>query len=106
MIKILILENVEKFIISLKSVEKAKIIRKIELLEEFGKNLSMPHSKNISKNFYELRIKGNLEIRLFYIFKKRNIYIIHGFIKKQNKIPLKEFKKGQRIKNKIELDTI
>ena len=62
----------------------------------------MPHSKNIAKNFYELRIKGNLEIRLFYFFKKSNIYIIHAFIKKQNKISIKDLKKGLRIKKDID----
>jgi phage-related protein len=95
MYKIILFEKanskpVEKFILSLTSSTKAKIIRKINLLEEYGANIGMPHSKKIASNIYELRITGLEEIRLFYTVKNNLIYILHGIKKTSQKIPKKE----------------
>jgi len=49
-------------------------------------------SKKVAKNIYELRIVSNLSIRIFYTFHKRNIWILHAFKKKSQKIPYKELK--------------
>ncbi|PIQ72422.1 hypothetical protein COY13_02790 [Candidatus Roizmanbacteria bacterium CG_4_10_14_0_2_um_filter_36_35] len=44
-------------------------------------------------NLYELRVKTSVQIRLFFAYVPPNIFLIlHGFIKKTNKIPLKELK--------------
>ncbi len=42
-----LLNSVETFIEKLNEKEIAKTIRTIELLEEFGNSLGMPHSKHI-----------------------------------------------------------
>ena len=42
--QIILLDFVETFLESLTPKEIAKVIRTIELLEEFGNNLGMPHS--------------------------------------------------------------
>jgi len=49
---------VEEFIKSCESATIAKILRQIDLLEKYGKFLLMPHSKKLTKDLYELRIRG------------------------------------------------
>ncbi|MEK7168894.1 MAG: type II toxin-antitoxin system RelE/ParE family toxin [Patescibacteria group bacterium] len=70
----------------------AKIVHHIDLLKEQGPILPMPYSKKIIDNIYELRIRGNQEIRIFYTFNKKQIYFLHLFQKKSQKTPPKELK--------------
>lgn len=88
--KIIIDDSVEKFIILLKKETIAKVLRIIDLLELFGSKLSMPHSKKIIEDVYELRIRGRQEVRIFYIFREKTAILLHGFVKKSSKIPKKE----------------
>lgn len=89
--EIRILDNtLEKFIKSLEKSTIAKILRTIDLLEKFGGNLGLPHSRKISNRLFELRIRCVQEVRIFYGFHKSRIFLLHGFIKKSQKIPQKE----------------
>ena len=92
--------EVEKFIFSVEKQTIAKILRTIDLLEKFGHKLGMPHSKKVSGQLFELRIRGQQEIRIFYCFHKGLIYLLHGFIKKSQKIPRKELQNAE-VKHKI-----
>ncbi len=77
----------------------AKVIHLIDLLEEFEKDLSMPHSKRIQNNICELRIRGQQEVRILYTFYAEKIILVNGFIKKTQKIPKKELERTiKRIK--------
>jgi phage-related protein len=59
----------------------------------------MPQTKKVAGNLYELRVGGKLHVRLFYSFVNREACLIHGFIKRSNKIPSKELKIArQRLK--------
>ena len=60
-------DAVEVFISDLEKSTIAKVLRTIDLLEHFGQRLGMPHSKNIGHKLFELRIRGQQEIRLIYI---------------------------------------
>ena len=81
--KVVLLDNsIEDFIQSLPHKTSAKIIRSIELLEQFGSLLRLPHSKKISTQLFELRIRGQQEVRIIYTFSKNQAILIHGFIKK------------------------
>ena len=71
------------------------MIRTIELLKTFGYGIGMPHSKKIAANIFELRIRGQQEVRIFYTFHKESAHLLHGFIKKTQKIPPKEFNIAQ-----------
>lgn len=82
--------QLEKFIIGLQKPTISKILRSVELLEQFGSHLKLPHSKKIVPNLYELRIRGQQEIRIFYILKPKQAILVHGFIKKSPKTPRKE----------------
>jgi len=97
-------DSLEKFIINLQKATAAKVLRTIDLLEKFGQKLGMPHTKKISTHLFELRISGKQEVRIFYGFYKSQIFLLHGFVKKSQKIPKKEIKTAlQKIKL---LDTI
>lgn len=82
--------KIEDFIKKLEKPTIAKVLRTIDLLEHFGQKLGMPHSKNISPKLFELRIRGQQEIRLFYTFHTNSAIILHGFIKKSQKSPPRE----------------
>jgi len=83
-------DSVEKFIQSLEKNTIARVIHTIELLEKFGNELGMPHSKMVSRGIFELRINGGQNVRIFYAFSKNKAILLHGFIKKTSKIPKKE----------------
>jgi len=81
---------VENFIKQQQPFTQAKILHQINLLQQYGSQLGMPHSKLIKYGIYELRIRGKEEIRIFYCFQKGTIYLLHALKKKTQKIPQKE----------------
>lgn len=83
--------SIEKFIHSLEKGTGPKVVRTIELLGEFGPQLGMPHSRKVQEDIFELRVRGIQEVRIFYTFHKNSIVLLHGFIKKSQKMPRKEF---------------
>ncbi|PJB15407.1 type II toxin-antitoxin system RelE/ParE family toxin [Candidatus Falkowbacteria bacterium CG_4_9_14_3_um_filter_38_19] len=95
--------SLEKFIKSLEKSTIAKVLRIIDLLEKFGHNLGLPHSKKVCGQLYELRIRSAQEVRIFYIFRKSKIFLLHGFIKKSQRVPGREIrlalKKAHRFDN-------
>ena len=85
-------DSIEKFIESLEKQTIAKVFHAIDVLEEFGPRLGMPHSKKIGDSLFELRIRGAQEIRIFYTFHRSFIVFLHGFVKKSEKTPKKEIR--------------
>lgn len=79
---------------------RAKAIRDIEILEQFGKDLREPYVKPIKGNdgLYELHIKFACDIaRIFYFTYRDNRFILlHGFIKKTMKTPKNEIDRAVR----------
>ena len=94
----------ETFIRSLRPAAIVKLLRTLNLLERFGHQLGMPHSKSVGGGIFELRVRGIQEVRLLYVFQKDHIVILHGFVKKTDKISSKDLTIAQR-NNKL-LDTI
>jgi len=94
-----LLDSVQAFIENLNAKEIAKVIRTIELLEEFGNDLGMPHSKHLSDGLLELRIRGNREIRIFYCFHHNKAVLLHAHIKKTQKALGSELAKARAAKN-------
>ncbi len=88
--QIILLDSVEVFLETLQKKEIAKVIHSIELLEEFGSALGLPHSRHMSGGLLELRIRGTREIRVLYCFYKNKAYLLQAFIKKSQKTPVKE----------------
>jgi len=68
----------------------ARIIRTIELLENYGPFMRVPHSKKVRNKLYELRIIGKKSIRIFYTRFNNQYYLVHAFKKKSQKTPKQE----------------
>ncbi|PKM56424.1 MAG: type II toxin-antitoxin system RelE/ParE family toxin [Firmicutes bacterium HGW-Firmicutes-3] len=91
------------FLRALPRKNRAKAIWEIDLLKEFGTNLSMPHVKKMSSynNLWELRIKvSSNNYRVFYFHHTNNNFILlHGFHKKSQKTPKREIQIAIKRKN-------
>ena len=85
---------VKEFIEELSDKPRSKVYYALELLAEFGITLGLPHAKKVSGTpLWELRILGETSLRLLYIAKTDQAFLLlHGFTKKRQKIPKKEIK--------------
>ncbi|PKM49087.1 MAG: type II toxin-antitoxin system RelE/ParE family toxin [Firmicutes bacterium HGW-Firmicutes-7] len=82
------------FLKSLNPKEQAKILREIDLLEEFGFSLGSPHIKKMvgTDSLWELRIKQSTNnFRIFYFNYINNKFILlHAIRKASQKTPKKD----------------
>ncbi len=85
---------VESFVLGLPDGLLARYLHLTDMMLIFGVNLGMPHTRAMSDGLFELRIKGKEGIaRVFYCtLVGQRIVMLHGFIKKSEKTPLKELK--------------
>ncbi len=87
-------KDVEAFVLGLPDGLLARYLRLADMMQEFGCNLGMPHTRAMGDGLFELRVKGKEGIaRMFFctVIGQR-IVMLHGFIKKSEKTPLKELK--------------
>ncbi len=96
-------ENLEVFINSLQKFTIAKISRTVDLLKKFGNQLGMPQSKKVAERLFELRIRGVQEVRIFYTLKNGVAILLHGYIKKSQKIPQKELLAAQKCLQQLDI---
>jgi phage-related protein len=47
----------------------------------------MPFSRALGKGLFELRIIDKVHVRFIYTFCDGSVWIIHGFVKKRERIP-------------------
>lgn len=94
---------VGRFVDDLDAITKAKTLRQIDLLETYGTDLGMPHAKSLGGGLVELRVRGKREVRVFYVFAKgKQIYMLHGFIKKTQITPKKELEIARNRQKEVE----
>jgi phage-related protein len=94
-------EPVKKFFNSLSPSARAKIVKLIDLLSDYGVLLKEPYTKQVRGKIRELRIKdsqGAVRI-LYFTFTGKRFILLHGFIKKTNKIPEKEIEIAEKRMN-------
>ena len=67
----------------------ANLIRIIDLIEEFGPNLGLPHTAPMGNGLFEIRAKGPEGIgrSFFCIVKEEQVVILHTIQKKTQKTP-------------------
>lgn len=94
---VIAVDRAEKFIETFNDAMASKLVRAINLFKEFGGDLGLPHTKQIKKGLYELRLPGHPAIRLFYTLQNHRIIIFYGYIKKTMKLPLKELHIAQKL---------
>ncbi|MGE5417091.1 MAG: type II toxin-antitoxin system RelE/ParE family toxin [Acidobacteriota bacterium] len=94
-------EPVSEFLDAQNAKARAKILRNLLLLEEFGPDLGFPLVSNIGRNIWELRtvFQGNQYRILFSVVAGKILLLLSGFIKKTRKLPDAELKLAeQRLK--------
>lgn len=86
------------FLDPLPKKDLAKVMRDIELLEEYGSELHEPYTKHIDGPIWELRSKFSSNIyRIFYFLRKEDtIVLLHGFTKKGQKTPKSEIELAKK----------
>lgn len=101
------IEPAKEFMESLNAKMLAKVIRIIELLEEYGPNVRMPYSKYLEDGIFEIRAKEGTNIaRVLYFFVAgRKIILTNGFIKKTQKTPKDEVEKAKKYRKDYERRT-
>lgn len=84
--------KVQTDILELPKTITAKYFSYIDLMQEYGANLGMPHTKAMGDGLFELRLKGAEGIaRVFYcVIINRQIVMLHSFVKKTDKTPKNE----------------
>ena len=87
-------KKVEKETLNFPKGILANFIHIVEMIEEFGSDLGMPYTSKVEKDLFEIRSKGSEGIgrSFFCTAKEKKIVILHSFIKKTQKIPVKEIK--------------
>ena len=88
-------DEARTFIKILQKPTQSKVVRGIILLEHYGNSLNMPHVKKVTRELSELRIRGQQEVRILFTVRKGNAYLLHGFVKKTQKIPEREIKTAE-----------
>jgi len=89
-------DEVKAFVKKLQKPTQSKVLRGIELLEQYGWNLSMPHTKKISNFLYELRIRGTQDVRIIYVLQEDSAILLHCFLKKTQKTPRREIETAEK----------
>ena len=82
---------------------RASYTRLTEMLEEFGLDLRMPHSRAMGEGLFELRPRGREGVaRVFYCMQMgRKIIMLHSFIKKSNETPKRELDIARRRQREV-----
>lgn len=83
---------IDPYLNSLDIKMRAKVLRTVELLETFGTQLRLPHSRHLEDGIFELRIKQgtNIERVLYFFFLDNRAILTNGFSKKTRQTPRKE----------------
>lgn len=92
---------IDEFLNSLTPKQEAKVLRSIELLEEFGLGLGGPHIAYLEDGIYELRTKLSTNIFRTTLFHwdGNQIVLLHGFQKKMQKTPPMEIKRAKEYRD-------
>ena len=83
---------VKDFLISQERKVQLKVQSAIQILVQYGPYLKPPYMKKLATNLYELRIKSQVAIRIFYSPKSNSYILLHAFKKKTQKTPDKELR--------------
>ncbi|MDE0225759.1 MAG: type II toxin-antitoxin system RelE/ParE family toxin [Gammaproteobacteria bacterium] len=99
--EVFLLDPAREFIAGLDIKLKAKTLRTIDLLAEFGWRLSMPYSRKLTgHDLWELRVRHGSDIcRLFYFRHGKRIYVVtSGFVKKTDRTSVAEIRRAERLR--------
>jgi len=91
-------EALQAEIMTLPATLQARYIGLTARMMEYGANLGQPHTEAFGNGLFELRLKGSEGIaRVFYCtLVGRQIVMLHCFVKKSQKTPIKERKIAEK----------
>lgn len=94
-------EPTKDFLDSLSESARAKVVKSIEMLVEYGVLLKEPYTRQIRGKIRELRIKDNQgAIRvLYFTYTGKRFILLHGFIKKTEKTPAQDIELAEKRMN-------
>ncbi len=86
-----------EYVDGLAAEETARLTYDLDLLEEFGLALGMPHVRPVRGKLWELRSGGRIQHRILYVaVRNRQIVLLHAFTKKTPKTPPGEIAAAER----------
>ena len=85
-------EALQRELLGLPATLQARYIHLTARMVVYGPDLGMPHTRTMGDGLFELRLKGMEGIaRVFYcLLPGRRIVMLHQFVKKSEKTPLRE----------------
>ena len=89
---------VDDWLRSLEPEAKAVMIGVIDLLEEHGRDLGMPHARPLGDGLWELRARDQAGIYrvIYFHWFRRTFGLLHGFTKKTQQTPRNEIDTAKR----------
>jgi len=91
------LTDVDGYLDTATEVEQRKIIKNLKYLQEFGLRSEFRDAKKLKGyEFWEVRIIGKDNTRIFCYQKSGIIYILHIFRKKSNKTNKRDLSRAQK----------
>jgi len=95
---------VEKFIKSIPKKAKGKMIKILDLIEQYGEKVQMPHLKGlIGYDILEIRFKfQSINYRIFCVVRDTVFWLMHGFIKNTKHTPKNEIERTLRRVNQLD----
>ena len=89
---------IEDYLDTLQIRDRARVLREIELLEEYGLSLRMPHARHLRGKLWELRIdtRPNSFRVLYAAIVGHKFVLLHIFAKKGEKTPESEMAMAER----------
>lgn len=90
--------DLEEEILQLPESLLARYFKLTDLMQIYGADLGVPRTKALGKGIFELRLKGKEGIaRVLYCTQVgKKILMLHCFIKKTQKLPLKELRLARK----------
>ncbi|HEY3597666.1 MAG TPA: type II toxin-antitoxin system RelE/ParE family toxin [Paraburkholderia sp.] len=87
-------ERVKRDVFALPAGILASYLRLVDLMQEFGADLRMPHSRAMGDGLFELRPRGREGIgRVFYCTHvEKQVVVLHSFVKKTQETPQNELR--------------
>lgn len=89
---------VDEYLDTLQVRDRARVLREIELLEDYGPALRMPHARHLRGKLWELRIdtRPNSYRVLYAGIMGRKFVLLHIFAKKSEKTPESDMEIAER----------
>ncbi|MEK7105073.1 MAG: type II toxin-antitoxin system RelE/ParE family toxin [Patescibacteria group bacterium] len=78
--------DIDELLLSLDKASLRKVRGLLVALNRFGNQLGLPQSKALGDGLFELRTLGKINIRLLYTFHNGKAVILHGLIKKTDRL--------------------